>query len=58
MLKDWDGRARIVDTNIDTGLSENTDLISGKSNLTMTWVEKGAYDNQQDLYDNGLVDIL
>lgn len=58
ILKDWDGRIRIVDTNIDTGLSENTDLISGKSNLTMTWVEKGAYDNQQDLYDNGLVDIL
>ena len=57
-LKDWDGRIKIVDTNIGGNLEESVDLISGKANLTFQWVEKGDWNTQQDLYDNGLVDTL
>jgi len=57
-LKDWDGRIKIVDVNVGGGLVENVDLISGKVGLTFNWVEKGQYNSQQDLYDNGLVNSL
>ncbi len=57
-LKDWDGRCQIVDVNIGSGLNETPDLISGKAMLNLSYVEKGAYNNKQELYDNGLIDSL
>lgn len=57
-LKDWDGRIKVVDTNIGSGLTEAVDLVSGKAQLNFSWVEKGDWNTQQDLYDNGLVDDL
>ena len=58
ILKDWDGRIKLIDTNINGNLTESVDLINGKANLSFSWVEKGKYDSQSDLYYNGLVDSL
>jgi hypothetical protein len=57
-LKDWDGRIKIVDANIGSGLNETPDLISGKAMLNLSYVEKGDYNNKQELYENGLIDSL
>lgn len=55
ILKDWDGRCKLVDTNISNGMTENVDLINGKVNVSFNFVEKGEWNNQQDLYDNGII---
>lgn len=57
ILKDWNGRIRLVDTNVNSATSETVDLKSGRITVSFNWVEKGSYNNQSDLYDNGLIDI-
>lgn len=58
MLKDWDGRIKIVSLNIENGLNEGVSLISGISNVNFSWVQIGDYDIQQDLYDNGFTEEM
>lgn len=53
ILKDWDGRIKLI--GITGGITETPDLINGKVNVGFSWVEQGQYDNQSDLYENGLV---
>jgi hypothetical protein len=54
-LKDWNGKIKIVDTNVMSGTIETVDLVSGKSMVSFSWVDKGEYDNQSQLEENGLI---
>jgi len=53
ILKDWNGKIQLI--GVTGGIAETPDLISGKTNVNFAWVEQGQYDNQLDLYENGLI---
>lgn len=54
ILKDWNGNIYLV--NIDGNISYTTDLVSGISTISFSWIEQGKYNVQIDLYNNGLSD--
>lgn len=54
ILKDWNGKIQLI--GITGAISETPDLISGKTNVSFAWAEQGQWDNQTDLYNNGLVE--
>ena len=53
ILKDWNGKIQLI--GVTGAIVETPDLISGKTNVSFAWAEQGQYNNQSDLYDNGLV---
>ena len=55
MLKDWDGRIRIV--SYTGGFTESPNLATGAVNISFNWTETGSYNSQEDLYENGLIAI-
>ena len=54
IIKDWNGNIYMVAISGD--VSYTTDLVSGISNISFSWVEQGKYDVQIDLYNNGFSD--
>ena len=55
ILKDWNGKIQLI--GVTGAISETPDLTSGKTNVNFAWVEQGQYDDQSDLYNNGLVEV-
>ena len=57
VLKDWNGMIRLVRFTGSPQVSYNNSYGNGVAYVTANWVEQGDYNNQEDLYNNGLVDI-
>ncbi len=55
ILKDWNGKIQLI--GVTGAISETPDLISGKTNVNFAFAEQGKYDDQSDLYDNGLITV-
>lgn len=58
MLKDWNGNAWIVQIVGSPNISYNQSTGNGVIDISFSWAEQGEWDNQRDLYDNGLIDVL
>lgn len=58
IFKDYQGRIKVVSTTASGGYQESANLQTGLATITFNWVETGNYNNQTDLYDNGLVSTL
>jgi hypothetical protein len=54
ILKDWNSNIYLI--NINSDISNTTDLVNGISTVSFNWVEQGKYNVQIDLYRNGLSD--
>lgn len=52
-IKDWNGNIYIGRPSGDDSI--NTDLITGINRITFSIVEQGKYNNEEDLYENGLI---
>ena len=57
IIKDWNGNIRLVRFTGSPQVTYANLYGNGITYVTATWVEQGEYDNQYDLYTNGLVDL-
>ena len=55
-IKDWNGNIWIARSSSSETIDYNSSYGNGITTITMSFVEQGKYDNQSDLYDNGLID--
>lgn len=55
-IKDWNGNIWIARSSSSETIDYNGSYGNGITTVTMSFVEQGKYDNQSDLYDNGLID--
>ena len=58
IIKDWNGKINLVRFIGNPTVSYISAYGNGVAQVTMNWVEQGKFDNQQDLYNNGLTDAL
>lgn len=58
ILKDWNGNIWIVQIVGSPSIAYNQSTGNGVIDISFSWAEQGDWDNQQDLYNNGLIDIL
>ena len=57
IIKDWNGNIWLVKIVGDISTSYNNSYGMGVMDTSFSWVEQGQYDNQEDLYRNGLTTI-
>ena len=57
IIKDWNGNIHLVRFTGSPQVTYANLYGNGITYVTATWVEQGEYDNQYDLYTNGLVDL-
>lgn len=57
MIKDWNGNIFLVMIVGNPTISYNNNYGMGIANTSFEWVEQGKYDNEDDLYDNGFIEI-
>lgn len=55
ILKDWNGNIWLVMITGNPTISSN--VVTGVNSVDFSWSEQGEYDNQYDLYINGLTEI-
>ena len=58
IIKDWNGKIHLVRFIGNPSVTYNNMYGNGIAQVTANWVEQGQFDNQEDLYYNGLVDVL
>lgn len=58
IIKDWNGKIHLVRFVGSPSVSYTNAYGNGIAQVSASWVEQGKFDNQNDLYYNGLVDIL
>ena len=58
IIKDWNGNIYMVRFTGSPTVSYNSSYGNGIAQVTANWVEQGQFDNQNDLYYNGLTDVL
>lgn len=58
ILKDWNGNIWVVQIVGSPSMTYNQSTGNGIIDISFSWAEQGEWDNQRDLYNNGLVDIL
>ena len=58
IIKDWNGNIHMVRFTGSPTVSYNSSYGNGIAQVTANWVEQGQFDNQNDLYYNGLTDVL
>lgn len=58
ILKDWNGNIWVVQVVGSPSMAYNQSTGNGIIDISFSWAEQGEWDNQRDLYNNGLVDIL
>lgn len=58
ILKDWNGNIWVVQVIGSPSMAYNQSTGNGIIDISFSWAEQGEWDNQRDLYNNGLVDIL
>ena len=56
-LKDWNGYILICRPVSGDSMSFNANYGNGIGKASFNFVEQAKYDNQQDLYDVGLIDV-
>ena len=57
ILKDWNGKIYLVRFTGSPTISYNSSYGNGVAQITVNFVEQGEFDNQHDLYYNGLIDV-
>lgn len=58
ILKDWNGKIHLVRFLGSPQVTYNSSYGNGVAYVSANWVEQGQFDNQSDLYNNGLTDVL
>jgi hypothetical protein len=58
IIKDWNGNIHVVRFTGSPTVSYTNAYGNGITQVTANWIEQGQYDNQEDLYNSGLVDVL
>ena len=56
IIKDWNGRIHLVRFVGSPSVGYTTYYGNGVTQVTANWIEQGRFDNQEDLYNNGLID--
>ena len=57
IIKDWNGNIYMVMIVGNPTVSYNNNYGMGISTVNFEWVEQGKYDNENDLYNNGFIEI-
>ena len=57
ILKDWNGNIEIVRIIGNPSISYNNNYGMGVVNVTFEWIEQGRYNNEDDLYQNGFIEM-
>lgn len=57
VIKDWNGQIHVIRFTGSPTIAYNNMYGNSVAQVTANWVEQGQFDNQNDLYENGLVDI-
>ena len=57
IIKDWNGNIWLVRFNGSPTTSYNSSNGNSPVSVSATWTEQGKYDNQSDMYENGLVEV-
>lgn len=57
ILKDWNGNVWMLMIVGNPSVSYNNNYGMGIANVSFEWTEQGKYDNEDDLYDNGFIEI-
>lgn len=57
ILKDWNGNIWIVQIVGSPSISYNQSTGNGVIDISFSWAEQGDWNNQDDLYNNGLIDV-
>lgn len=55
-IKDWNGNIWIARSSTSENMDYDSSCGNGITTVTISFVEQGKYNNQSDLYDNGLID--
>lgn len=58
IITDWNGNIVLVRINPSPTISYNGAYGNGIDTVSFNWTEQGKYDDQVDLYENGLIDTL
>lgn len=56
-LTDWNGNIYIARTSSSPNINYNSGYGNGIVNISFNFVEQGKYNNQEDMVENGLIDI-
>lgn len=56
VITDWNGNIYVSRINNSPNISYNSAYGNGITTVSFDWVEQGKYDNQEEMYENGLVD--
>lgn len=57
MIRDWNGSIFLVMITGNPSVTYNNNYGMGIASVSFEWVEQGKYDNEDDLYDNGFIEI-
>lgn len=57
MIRDWNGNIFLVMIVGNPSITYNNAYGMGVANVGFEWVEQGKYDNEDDLYNNGFIEI-
>ena len=58
IITDWNGNIKLVRINPSPTVAYNQTYGNRITTVTFQWTEQGAYNNQEDLYYNELLDVL
>lgn len=58
IIKDWNGYIILGQIVGDPTMTFDQNYGNGMGNISFSFVEQGKWDNQQDLYELGIVDTL
>lgn len=58
VITDWNGNIELVRVDANPTISYNSSYGNGVDTVSFNWTEQGKYDEQEDLYYNGLVDTI
>lgn len=56
-IRDWNGSIYLVYITGNPNVTYNNNYGMGIAQTTFEWTEQGKYDNEQDLYNNGFIEI-
>lgn len=57
IIKDWNGNIWLILISGNPSVTYNNNYGMGVASTSFEWVEQGKYDNEDDLYDNGLIEL-
>lgn len=57
ILKDWNGNIFLIMVTSNPSVTYNNSYGMGVASVSFEWTEQGKYDNEDDLYDNGFIEI-